>query len=65
MSKQIVRMTISPEGEVQLETEGFQGEECMSVTENIQKVGVVGNTEKTSEYYDGGDEKEQWITEAE
>lgn len=36
MSTKTIRVTVSPEGDVKIETSGFKGEECMEVTKDLK-----------------------------
>jgi Protein of unknown function (DUF2997) len=44
---------VSPQGQVQVKTEGFGGQGCMEASRRIEEaLGATKNVEKTSEYYD-------------
>lgn len=50
--KQEIEITISPAGEVQLHVQGVKGTKCLDITQDLQEaLGVIVNSEKTSEYY--------------
>ncbi len=48
-----LEITISPDGEVQIVTHGFKGEECLEAVKPFEgEVGIVKRRELTSEYYE-------------
>ncbi len=45
-------ITITPEGELTIKTEGFKGAECEEEVKPLERsLGVVKNRKRTSEYY--------------
>lgn len=47
-----VEITVSPTGEIKVETKGFQGAECLSASRDYEKaLGVVTSDKKTGDYY--------------
>lgn len=47
-----IHVTVSPQGEIQLETRGFAGSSCEAASgELIAALGVVSSAQQTSEYY--------------
>jgi hypothetical protein len=47
-----IEVSISPAGEVRLETRGLKGEACLAETEALEKgLGQLRAREKTGEYY--------------
>lgn len=48
-----LEITITPEGDVQVITHGFKGEECLEAVKPFEgEVGLVTKRELTSEYYE-------------
>jgi len=47
-----IKVTVSPNGEVKVSTEGFSGSSCKDVTKDLEKLlGVVEDETYTTEYY--------------
>ena len=52
--EQIARVVVDKQGNVSMETQGFQGSSCASAAEFLsQALGEVKTTQKTAEYYNG------------
>ena len=48
----IIHVTVSPQGEIRLETRGFAGSSCEAASrELIAALGVVTTAQQTSEYF--------------
>lgn len=48
----IVELTVSPKGEVTIETKGYAGADCLRARKLLeQALGVVASERKTAEYY--------------
>lgn len=52
MSTKKLNITISQEGDVEIDAEGFQGRECEEATRDIERaIGSVEERERKDEYY--------------
>jgi len=51
-TKKDIFFTIDEDGEVKIEVKGAPGEDCMALTKEIEEaLGIVGERQMTSEYY--------------
>lgn len=59
MSKRI-EVTVSPQGEVKLETKGYTGADCLLASKAIeQALGVSEGDKKTAEYYQQNESQQE------
>ena len=62
MAKEMINITISPEGGVVFDTEGFVGNKCKDATKKLeQAVGVASDVALKPEYYLQEQKEEQEI----
>lgn len=48
----IIEVTVSPKGEVTIETKGYAGADCLRASKSLeQALGVVAAEQKTADYY--------------
>ena len=49
----IIEVTVSPKGEVTIETKGYAGAECLQASKFLeQALGVAASERRTAEYYE-------------
>ena len=52
----LIEIVISPTGETQLQTQGFQGSQCKAASAALeQALGLVTQEQRTTEYYQGSE----------
>ena len=52
----LIEIVISPAGETQLQTQGFQGSQCKAASAALeQALGLVTQNQRTTEYYLGSE----------
>lgn len=52
MSMKLIEIVISPAGETQLQTQGFQGSQCKAASAALEKaLGLVTQEQRTTEFY--------------
>lgn len=52
MSKKKLNIKISPEGDVEIDAQGFRGPECEEATRDIERaIGTVQDRKRKDEYY--------------
>ena len=52
----LIEIVISPAGETQLQTQGFQGSQCKAASTALeQALGLVTQNQRTTEYYLGSE----------
>ena len=50
--KQTIEVTVSPDGGIQIDAEGFTGKSCVEATAFLEEaLGNVGNRQRTRDYY--------------
>ena len=54
MAQKLVTVTIAENGELEVETSGFQGKGCKAVTEAFASMGKVKSENTKPEFYSGG-----------
>lgn len=52
MSRKIIEVTVSPKGEVTVQTKGYVGTACQQATKDLQQaLGVTTSDNKTPDFY--------------
>ena len=62
MDSQEMEITISPQGEVQIQVKGVKGGQCLDLTKGLEAgLGAVEERKLTSEYYEENEQQnQQW-----
>ena len=56
----IIEVTVSPKGEVRVETKGYAGADCLAASKFVeQALGVSINERKTGEFYQSAQAEQQ------
>jgi hypothetical protein len=52
MSERLIEVLVSPTGEINIQTKGFAGSDCLQASKFLeQSLGVISTDRKTTEFY--------------
>ena len=60
----LIEVTVSPKGEITVQTKGYAGEGCLKASKFLEALGVVTADRKTAEYYQAAHTEQQQETQA-
>jgi len=60
----LIEVTVSPKGEVTVQTRGYAGEGCLKASQFLESLGVVTADRKTAEFYETAQNQQQQETQA-
>jgi len=60
----LIEVTVSPKGEITVQTKGYAGDSCQKASYFLEALGVVTGERKTAEFYQTAHAEQQQETQA-